>query len=469
MRLCLLLLLAANVLFAAHGLASRLVSKSAIANTKIAGVVSPTKKELVPCPPTYWSDKAAVLPATSIFSDAKSFSLPTPEPRVASFLKTVAYPGASNGSKNLSHGDDSNRDATITGNEECEWIRTNADSIVADVHDHGAVILKGFALPTTRSGFRAFCEALSPRLQMCEDALASIGVRSLLSPGDGVYEAVDAAEMSDTFIGLHNDCTRSLAPPYAAFGCLRPARAGGEFLLADGREILRRLDPAAMRKLCERGVRVRVAGLPTPFLAIRSGGAGGESAKKRREDGAAPVAACSVVRNWTCRLLESLVGWGVRTKFPDLSLDVSFSNDRSVLQILEPLKSPLNAHPIDGQWTFFSGIHSQSAYLQQKRAGAGADGRSDASFVENTGNTDVFYGEIDGNIRELEAIEPRVLDHIAETFQKHTIEYLMAPGDVVILDSYQVLHGRKAFRGPREHAVVWLAHDGSDASEGVSS
>ena len=30
------------------------------------------------------------------------------------------------------------------------------------------------------------------------------------------------------------------------------------------------------------------------------------------------------------------------------------------------------------------------------------------------------------------------------------------PGDVVLLDTYQVLHGRDVFEGEREHGVLWL-------------
>jgi len=32
----------------------------------------------------------------------------------------------------------------------------------------------------------------------------------------------------------------------------------------------------------------------------------------------------------------------------------------------------------------------------------------------------------------------------------------MERGEVVLLDSYQALHGRDCFEGRREHGVVWL-------------
>ena len=85
------------------------------------------------------------------------------------------------------------------------------------------------------------------------------------------YKAVDSESLSDTFIGLHNDCTFTLAPPFAAFCCFEQAADGGEFLLADGKEILDALDDEITKKLYDRNVRVRVAAIPTPFLTDAEG------------------------------------------------------------------------------------------------------------------------------------------------------------------------------------------------------
>ena len=67
-------------------------------------------------------------------------------------------------------------------------------------------------------------------------------MRKLLSSEEGVYEAVNAEALSKTFIGLHNDATFKLTAPYAAFTCFKRATSGGEFLLCDGRQVLRELD-----------------------------------------------------------------------------------------------------------------------------------------------------------------------------------------------------------------------------------
>ena len=49
------------------------------------------------------------------------------------------------------------------------------------------------------------------------------------------------------------------------------------------------------------------------------------------------------------------------------------------------------------------------------------------------------------------------LEHIDEVITRLTVPVKMEPGDVVLLDSYQVLHGRATFDGAREHGVLWLA------------
>mmetsp|Transcript_25573 Transcript_25573/g.39321 ORF Transcript_25573/g.39321 Transcript_25573/m.39321 type:complete len:415 (-) Transcript_25573:1615-2859(-) len=341
------------------------------------------------------------------------------------------------------------------------WLQQNGPGLMELLDKHGALHFKNFQLPkSSKSGFRTFCEAFHPLLQPCEDSLASIGVRSLLSVSDGVYRAVDSESLSNTFIGLHNDATYKLAPPFAAFCCFQQAtETGGEFLLADGREILRRVssDPVASR-LLEKSLRVRVAGLPTPFLQKLDQG---DSRPSQGDTRLSSSFAMEYAKDVTSALVKQLVGWGLQTFIPLLQLELAWTSDRSMLQIMEPLKSPINCHPQSGIPTFFSGLHSQSAYLQGQRA---------ASAFSGVAMTDVFYG---GDLSSLstrdkgptiedtiiEPIETEVLDRIEEIMHDHTVRILMDSGDVVLLDSYQVLYGRDIFQGTREHGVIWLTND----------
>ena len=412
------------------------------ANPAIAG--GDTAK-LKPCPSTRWTNAWAsendLFNAGNNENNSKDPKDPKPfrYQRPVRFLETIRRP----------------QDA----DNEHAWIQQHSERLLQQLQDHGALHFKEFQLPKTKSGFRQFCHALEPHLSPCEDALASIGVRSLLSRKDGIYRAVDKQSLANTFIGLHNDCTFTMAPPYAAFVCFQKATvSGGEFLLADGREILNALNTTIMHKLYHRGVRVRVASIRTNWFNVPPKGI--TDYENLLESSAVTS---NLLKEWTSDAFQVIVGWGLKLFLPKLGLDLAYSKDRTQLQILEPLKSPVNCHPRTGEPTFFSGIHSQSAYLQTKRAGIAFDG---------VATTDVFYGEtnlnranVDWQMCEgLDDIEEPVLNHIEDVMGRMTKRVLMEPGDVVLLDSYQVLHGRNIFEGLREHGVVWLTSPEYDSS-----
>lgn len=48
------------------------------------------------------------------------------------------------------------------------------------------------------------------------------------------------------------------------------------------------------------------------------------------------------------------------------------------------------------------------------------------------------------------------LEDIDAAVARATTRVDMQPGDVVLLDTYQVLHGREPFEGERQHGVMWL-------------
>ena len=331
------------------------------------------------------------------------------------------------------------RPPDLASRDERSWLAERAPALMAGLASGtcGAVHLRGFETPRTPSGFRHFCAALP--LQACCDPLSSIGVRSLLSASDGVYEAVDAPSLADTHIGLHNDATFTLAAPYACFVCFRKAASGGAFLVADGRQVLRSLPPRLVDTLQRRKLRVRVAALPVgmPLRVL-------------------PARLQPPLRD----LIASLARFGLVAALPKLRLDAAWSADGAMLQVFEQPKPAVNVHPTSGAPSFFSGIDSQSAYLQRKRAEA-AGGRT----FEGVASTDVMWGD-DGS-----PIETEVLEAIEEAVRASTVRLLMAPGDVVLLDTYTALHGRESFNGPRQHAVQWLTHAAGEVGaygDGVS-
>jgi hypothetical protein len=236
--------------------------------------------KLLPCPATHWNAAGPI-------------ALPAPR----TFLHTIEAP------------------ADLE--DEVSYIAAKADALLGLLRLHGVVHMRGFRLPGTHSGLRDLCAALP--LRPCADPLASVGVRGLLSAADGVYQAVDSEALAGTFIGLHNDATYRLAAPYAAFACFRRAASGGEFVVADGRAILRALSPAALATLSERKLRVRVAALPAGALRPLP----------------APLR----------RAFRAAAQCAIRLALPALALDVHWSADGSELHLCEQPKSAFNRHP----------------------------------------------------------------------------------------------------------------------------
>ncbi len=112
------------------------------------------------------------------------------------------------------------------------------------------------------------------------------------------------------------------------------------------------------------------------------------------------------------------------------------------------MQPPVVLHPATGEPTWFCNVHSHSSVLRKKRESIyGAEKFEDGASRIN--KSDMYYGD-DGSIAEGD------LDHLDELTRKHTVSLRMAPGDAVLVDNYQTMHGRNVFKGTRKHAVSWF-------------
>ncbi|KAL7542052.1 hypothetical protein ACHAWF_007075 [Thalassiosira exigua] len=139
------------------------------------------------------------------------------------------------------------------------YVREHAVEIKQRMVDHGAVVFREFDLMKEQAGFVKFYEALG--MKTCLDPLHSVSARPTVD-GDKnspVYEAVNKESRKNFFIGMHNEFVGTRAPRAAAFV---PRRRGGEFLIADGRQIFRDLKPELMEKLYDRDIRYSDMELP---------------------------------------------------------------------------------------------------------------------------------------------------------------------------------------------------------------
>ena len=132
----------------------------------------------------------------------------------------------------------------------------------------------------------------------------------------------------------------------------------------------------------------------------------------------------------------------------DMELELRWAEDEvDGLRLLafSPTQAPINRHPVTGLPSWFCNVHSHSRYLRDQRDGD----LPDTTGASKLNRTDMFYGD-------LSDIAAEDLQNIDEVTRKNLVSVLMEPGDVVLVDNYQVMHGRDVFEGERLHAVTWF-------------
>lgn len=310
--------------------------------------------------------------------------------------------------------------------DELSWLNENADWVKEHMLSHGAVFLKGWKSVETPQGFRAAYEALD--LSPCLDPLHAVSARPTVA--SGVYEAVNKESRSNFFIGMHNEFVGTRSPRAAMFVCFKAADEGGEFLLADGRKIFRDVDPALLDKLYSKQIRYSVMELPFFGWVDNLGPL-------------TPLAAQAV---------QKLVSTAVNLKVDfDVSmqwLEDSAYDEEKTLQARAPKQPPVVRHPTTGTPTWFCNVHSHSSALRNKRQDEYGAERFE-SGASRINKSDMYYGD------DL-PLDQAELEHLDAITNRHIISVKMRPGDAILLDNYQTMHGRNVFKGSRKHAVTWF-------------
>ena len=130
-------------------------------------------------------------------------------------------------------------------------------------------------------------------------------------------------------------------------------------------------------------------------------------------------------------------------------LDDSAYGATRTMQARAPVQPPVVLHPDTGAPTWFCNVHSHSAALRKKReATYGAEQFVDGASQIN--KSDMYYGDDS-------PLDDDDLDALDALTKKHTVYLGMRPGDAVLVDNYQTMHGRNVFQGTRKHAVSWFA------------
>lgn len=73
----------------------------------------------------------------------------------------------------------------------------------------------------SKEGFQRFYELL--QLNACQDPLASVGARAVVSKKGAMYEAVNKPSRAKFFVGMHNESTFKRTNRLGAFVCFKAA------------------------------------------------------------------------------------------------------------------------------------------------------------------------------------------------------------------------------------------------------
>jgi alpha-ketoglutarate-dependent taurine dioxygenase/acyl carrier protein len=267
---------------------------------------------------------------------------------------------------------------------------------------HGAVLFRGFGV-NSADAFERVAAAICPTLH------AGYGDLPGESSSGRVYRSTPYP--ADQTILFHNESSHLPTWPLRQiFCCQVAARRGGQTPLADGRRVLRRLDPALARRLRERGL-----------LYVRNFG-GGLDVDWPQFFGTADPA----------RVEQLCAQWGMTCEWkPDGGLRT------------RQRRPAVAQHPATGAEIFFNQLQAHHISCVEARAREALL----ALFAPAELPRNVYYG--DGG--ELSAAE---VDEVRAVYEAVAVEFDWQAGDVLAVDNMLAAHARRPYEGERKVLVA---------------
>lgn len=289
------------------------------------------------------------------------------------------------------------------------WAKAHRDEIDADLHRAGAVLIRGFDIDSPET-FRGVAAAICPELR---NYAGGDSPRSGVT--DQVYTSTEYPAHLEVY--LHNELSYAgWSPDRLFFCCFVAAESGGETQLADGREVVERLDPAVR----DRFARLGVTYLQHLWDADDEPGVGKSWQETFETNDRNEVA--DYLRNSDMRFEWTSAGIRTAATHPAM-LDHAVTGETCW-------------HNQADQW------HRDIEGVKVSFGGTG-DVRIDplTAGVETLGNH-VTYGD-GSEIDVADLLHVRAVSQACErTFSWH-------PGDMLAIDNVLAMHGRKPFTGSR--------------------
>ncbi|MFE2286475.1 TauD/TfdA family dioxygenase [Streptomyces sp. NPDC059443] len=283
------------------------------------------------------------------------------------------------------------------------YIDAERTRIRAALHEHGAVLLRGFPLDGV-DGFDAAVRALSG---------APLAYSERSSPRStikgNVYTSTDYPPDEEIF--LHNENSyQSSWPRLLYFCCIAEPDSLGATPLADTRRILELVHPDVREEFTRRrwmATRTFHPGFGIPWESVFNTG---DRAEVERLAAAKDLG------------LEWLPGGGMRTR---------------------AVRDAVHRHPGTGEEVWFNHV----TFFHHTTLPAEVREGLLELFGEEELPSNTYYG--DGG-----RIPDEVLDHLRSCYRQASVRFDWRRDDVLVVDNMLSSHGREPFTGPRKIAVA---------------
>jgi alpha-ketoglutarate-dependent taurine dioxygenase len=283
------------------------------------------------------------------------------------------------------------------------WARNNREMIEAQLAKHGAILFRGFDLDGVGK-FEDFARAVSPELL---DYRERSSPRSEISRG--VYTSTD--HPPEESIHFHNEQSYTRSWPMKLwFYCDLPAERGGATPIADGRKVLRQLDPKVSEKFTQKRVM---------YMRNYGDGLGLDWRTAFQTDSRAAVEAY-------CRKSSIEFEWK----------DGDRLRTRQVFDTIV-------RHPRTGELVWFE----HTAFFHITSLAPDVRDSITSMFEEEDLPFNTYYG--DGS-----PIEDSVLEEIRGAYRQVGVSFPWRKSDLLLIDNMLTSHSRESYSGARRILVA---------------
>jgi alpha-ketoglutarate-dependent taurine dioxygenase len=285
------------------------------------------------------------------------------------------------------------------------WARDNLDFIETELLKHGAILFRGFDVPSVPA-FEEIITIITPDLVNYIE-----GSSPRIMVGDRVYTSTEYPP--EYFVSMHNELSYAHAwPSRIFFFCLTEPREGGETPIADSRKVLALLDPQLKARFVEKGVKY------VRNLHGKQGAGLSWQTVFETTDKAAVEAYCR-----------------------EGDIDFKWKDDGSLWT--SQVRPAVIQHPKTGESVWFNQVDQwHPSNLGEEIAKALLAVTNEADLPINA-----YYG--DGT-----PLDTADLDAIRAAYQQTMITFPWQEGDIMLLDNMLTAHGRMPFVRPRKILVA---------------